>query len=310
MFFEAGRILAVREMILAKDEAERRTALAKLKPMQRDDFKAIFKAMDGLPVIIRLLDPPLHEFLPTTDEEVGELAKAVGLSETIIRERTEALEEVNPMLGHRGCRLGLTYPEIYEMQAEAIVEAACEVIAQEGCDAQPRIMLPLIGHHLELKRLREIVLNRVHQGLQEGGATIEIPIGTMIELPRACLTANEIAAHADFFSFGTNDLTQTTFGISRDDGGSFIPQYLEQGFLDADPFVSIDPAVAALVDIATKGGRATKPGLSVGICGEHGGEPRSVAVCHGLGLDYVSCSPFRVPIARLAAGHAALSAGE
>ena len=214
------------------------------------------------------------------------------------------------MLGHRGCRLGLTYPEIYEMQAEAIVEAACEVIAQEGCDAQPRIMLPLIGHHLELKRLREIVLNRVHQGLQEGGATIEIPIGTMIELPRACLTANEIAAHADFFSFGTNDLTQTTFGISRDDGGSFIPQYLEQGFLDADPFVSIDPAVAALVDIATKGGRATKPGLSVGICGEHGGEPRSVAVCHGLGLDYVSCSPFRVPIARLAAGHAALSAGE
>jgi pyruvate,orthophosphate dikinase len=307
MFFDGERILAVREMILAEDEVGRRAALAKILPMQRGDFKAIFEVMDGMPVIIRLLDPPLHEFLPQTDKEIRQLSQELGVSYEALVARTSSLEEVNPMLGHRGCRLGLAYPEIYEMQVQAIVEAACEVMRDGGIDAQPRIMIPLVAHVRELTRLREVCTQEIAKRL-EGfpQMSLDVPIGTMIELPRACLTADEIAQSADFFSFGTNDLTQTTFGVSRDDCANFLPLYVEAGILPIDPFVSIDPAVGVLVEMATQKGRSVKPGLSVGICGEHGGEPKSVGFCHRIGLDYVSCSPFRIPIARLASAHAAL----
>ena len=307
MFFDGERILAVREMILAEDEAGRRAALAKILPMQKGDFKAIFEVMNGLPVVIRLLDPPLHEFLPQTDKEIRQLAGELGVSYEALEARTSSLEEVNPMLGHRGCRLGLAYPEIYEMQVQAIVEAACEVMRDGGIDAQPRIMIPLVGHVLELARLREICAQEITNRLEDfPQLSLEVPIGTMIELPRACLTADQVAQSADFFSFGTNDLTQTTFGVSRDDCGNFLPLYVESGILPIDPFVSIDPAVGMLVEMATQKGRSVKPGLSVGICGEHGGEPKSVGFCHRIGLDYVSCSPFRIPVARLASAHAAL----
>ena len=275
--------------------------------MQKGDFKALFEVMEGLPVIIRLLDPPLHEFLPQNDKEIQHLAEELDVSFEHLEARTSSLEEVNPMLGHRGCRLGLAYPEIYEMQVQAIVEAACEVIQESGINVKPRIMIPLISHSAELEQLRAICAAEAERRLARyEDLSLEVPIGTMIELPRACLTADAVAQHADFFSFGTNDLTQTTFGVSRDDCGNFLPLYVDAGILPIDPFVSIDPAVGMLVEMATQKGRSVKADLSVGICGEHGGEPKSVAFCHGIGLDYVSCSPFRIPVARLAAAHAAL----
>jgi pyruvate,orthophosphate dikinase len=308
MFFDEERILAVRQMILAEDEDGRRLALDKLLPMQKDDFKAIFEVMETLPVTIRLLDPPLHEFLPQTDEEVRTLARDLGVDYEELATRNHNLEEVNPMLGHRGCRLGLTYPEIYEMQVRAIVEAAAEVKRDTGLSVQPKIMIPLVSHERELSLLRQIVettIERVLKGYE--GTELDVAIGTMIELPRACITADAIAVHADFFSFGTNDLTQTTFGISRDDGAKFLPLYADLGVLGVDPFIAMDPAVATLVEMAVERGRAVRPGLNIGLCGEHGGEPSSVARCHVMGLDYVSCSPFRIPVARLAAAHAVLN---
>ncbi|MGM0578651.1 MAG: pyruvate, phosphate dikinase [Myxococcota bacterium] len=308
MFFEGERIQAVREMILADDERGRRRALEKILPMQRGDFQAIFEVMDGLPVIIRLLDPPLHEFLPNTEEEIGTIAAEIGVGARELASRTADLREVNPMLGHRGCRLGLTFPEIYEMQARAILEAAAAA-ARDGVTVRPQIMIPLVGHVRELALLRDVVQTTARRVLDESGVDIPYQVGTMIELPRACVTADEVAQSADFFSFGTNDLTQTTFGISRDDCGNFLPLYVDLGILPVDPFVSLDPAVGALVRMAAEKGRSVKPDLSLGICGEHGGEPRSVAFCHEIGLDYVSCSPYRVPVARLAAAHAALEDG-
>ena len=308
MFFDEERILAVRQMILAEDEEGRRAALAKLLPMQKGDFKAIFEVMETLPVTIRLLDPPLHEFLPQTDDEVRSLAQDLGVEYEALAARNHLLEEVNPMLGHRGCRLGLTFPEIYEMQVRAIVEAAAEVKRETGHDVQPKIMIPLVSHERELSLLRQIAETTIERVLEGyGDVQLEVAIGTMIELPRACITADEIAQHADFFSFGTNDLTQTTFGISRDDGAKFLPLYADLGVLGVDPFIAMDPGVAALVSMAAERGRATRPGLNLGICGEHGGEPSSVERCHQMGLDYVSCSPFRVPVARLAAAHAVLN---
>ncbi|MEK6606055.1 MAG: pyruvate, phosphate dikinase [Myxococcota bacterium] len=306
MFFKPDRVGAVREMLLADDEVGRRAALAKIFPMQKGDFAGIFRAMDGLPVTIRLLDPPLHEFLPARREECDEIARETGLDAARLWRKAEALREVNPMLGHRGCRLGMTYPEIYETQVRAIVEAACEVAAGGG-HVEPEIMIPLVGHEEELRRMRALCERVAFDVLAERGASLPIAIGTMIELPRACVVADRIAAHADFFSFGTNDLTQTVFGLSRDDAGRFLPFYVEQGLFTQDPFVAIDrDGLGPLLRMAIEKGRAAKPGLKIGICGEHGGEPSSVEFCHQLGLDYVSCSPFRVPIARLAAAQAAL----
>ncbi len=305
MFFNDNRILAVREMILADDEAGRRRALEQILPMQRDDFREIFRVMNGLPVTIRLLDPPLHEFLSHSDDDVTAMANHLGLSTEAVAARYRDLTEVNPMLGHRGCRLGLTYPEIYEMQVRAIIEAAIEV-QREGATVIPEIMIPLVGHHRELEMLRELVTGTADSLISRAKISLPYTVGTMIELPRACLTADTIVESADFFSFGTNDLTQTTFGISRDDCGRFLPLYVDMGILPGDPFVSIDPAVGELIRIATEKGRAVKPDLKVGICGEHGGESASIRFCHSVGLDYVSCSPFRVPMARLAAAQAAL----
>ncbi len=307
MFFEDGRIDTVREMILAADEDGRRTALRKLKPMQRKDFEGIFKAMDGLPVTIRLLDPPLHEFLPQGAPLQREMARKMGVSAASIRRILSSLHESNPMLGHRGCRLGITYPEIYEMQVEAIIEAALNV-QKRGVRALPEIMIPLVGTVAELAELKGMT-DRVAARIM-GRRKAEVPylVGTMIEVPRAALVADQIAREAEFFSFGTNDLTQMTFGYSRDDAGKFLPHYVEQGILPADPFQSLDQeGTGKLLEIGTAEGRRTRKDLKVGICGEHGGDPSSVAFCHGVGLDYVSCSPFRVPIARLAAAQAALS---
>ncbi len=310
MFFEPNRILAVREMILSSDGAQRQRALDKLLPMQRGDFAEIFRAMEGLPVTIRLLDPPLHEFLPHDDEGVREVAAALGTDAAEVRAKMEALREFNPMLGHRGCRLGITFPEIYRMQVRAIVEAACEV-AQSGVRVQPEIMIPLVAHVGELERLRPLVEQEMARVLGEhAGVRMRPGIGTMIEVPRAALTADRIAAHADFFSFGTNDLTQMTYALSRDDAGKFLPTYQETGILEDDPFVSIDEeGIGALIEIAVAKGRSTRRDLKVGICGEHGGDPKSVKFCARAGLDYVSCSPYRVPVARLAAAQAALEAG-
>ena len=302
MFFQPERILAVREMIVAADEAGRRAALAQILPMQRGDFVELFRVMDGMPVTIRLLDPPLHEFLPHTPAEQDEVAKALGTPVAVIAAKVTELTEANPMLGHRGCRLGITFPEIYEIQAQAIGEAALEA-QQAGVTVIPEIMIPLVMVPEELRRLRALVA----AAFEKTGATVPYTIGTMIELPRACVVADRIAEHADFFSFGTNDLTQTTFGLSRDDAGRFLPAYLDGNVLAHDPFVVLDPeGVGALIELGVRGGRATKPGLKVGICGEHGGEPSSVELCHRMGFDYVSCSPFRVPIARVAAARAAL----
>ncbi len=308
MFFEADRILAVREMILASDGAQRQRALQKLLPMQRGDFVGIFRAMEGLPVTIRLLDPPLHEFLPREQDELAEVAAALGDDTAAVRARIESLREFNPMLGHRGCRLGITFPEIYRMQVRAIAQAACEV-AESGVKVSPEIMIPLVAHVGELERLRALVEEEVKAVLADhAGVRLRVRVGTMIEVPRAALTADQIARHADFFSFGTNDLTQMAYALSRDDAGKFLGRYIEQGILEDDPFVSIDPeGIGELIRIGVQKGRATRADLKVGICGEHGGDPKSVKLCHGLGLDYVSCSPFRVPVARLAAAQAVVA---
>jgi len=307
MFFEGDRILAVREMILAEDEEGRRTALDKIKPMQKGDFKAIFEVMDGLPVTIRLLDPPLHEFLPHTDDEIAEVADSLKKPVDEIKAKRDALHESNPMLGHRGCRLGVTFPEIYEMQVRAIMEAACEVF-KEGITVEPEIMIPLVGHVKELEILREMTVEVSEEIIKASGISLEYKVGTMIELPRAALTADEIAQQAEFFSFGTNDLTQTTFGLSRDDAGKFLPVYVDKKILPKDPFMALDQTgVGQLIKIGVEKGRSTRENLKVGICGEHGGEPSSIDFCHRVGLNYVSCSPYRVPIARLAAAHAALN---
>jgi len=306
MFFEGDRITAMREMIVARDIAGRRRALAKLLPMQRSDFEGIFEAMSGLPVTIRLLDPPLHEFLPHGGEESKLLARTLGISRAELLHIVESLRETNPMLGHRGCRLGITYPEITEMQGRAIFEAAVRA-KRRGIDVRPEIMIPLVATVKEFDNQRGVLEEVARQVLGGMGEEVPYTIGTMIELPRAALTADEIAKSAEFFSFGTNDLTQTTFGLSRDDAGRFLPNYVERGILPDDPFQVLDQnGVGKLIAIAVTAGRSVRPQLKVGICGEHGGEPRSVKFCHSIGLDYVSCSPFRAPIARLAAAHAAL----
>jgi len=309
MFFDAERIIAVREMILADNKQDRVAALTKILPMQRDDFKKIFEIMRGLPVTIRLLDPPLHEFLPKTSDEIAEVAKDSGMDPEKLRRRTHELEEFNPMLGHRGCRLGITYPEIYEMQARAIMEAAIEVAEQSGEAPLPEIMIPLVATSRELEILKARVDAIAQQVLESSGQKIDYLVGTMIELPRAALQAAEIAQSAEFFSFGTNDLTQTTFGISRDDSAGFVDAYVQQGIFEQDPFVSLDQdGVGELVKLGAERGKTTRPDIKLGICGEHGGDPASVEFCHGVGLNYVSCSPYRVPIARLAAAQAALKA--
>ncbi|WP_291515499.1 pyruvate, phosphate dikinase [Bdellovibrio sp. ArHS] len=306
MFFGADRIDAVREMIIADNKSDREKALVKLLPMQRDDFYQLFKIMDGLPVTIRLLDPPLHEFVPHTDEETKDLAKRLGTDYERLRAKVKSLHEFNPMLGHRGCRLAITFPEIYQMQVRAIAEAACMMIA-EGKKLVPEIMIPLVATDKELDILRILAINEMKKVQQEKGAKFDYLVGTMIELPRAAITADAIAEHADFFSFGTNDLTQTTLGLSRDDSGRFLGSYVSSGILPKDPFMSIDQTgVGSLVKMGTELGRRTKPDLKVGVCGEHGGDPESIEFFHKVGLDYVSCSPFRVPIARLAAARAAL----
>jgi pyruvate,orthophosphate dikinase len=293
-------------MIVAPDEAGRRKALAKLLPMQRADFEGIFEAMAGYPVTIRLLDPPLHEFLPHAKEELALLAKAMKLPMARLKSLVDGLAEANPMLGHRGCRLGITYPEITEMQARAIFEAACRVVAR-GKKAVVEVMIPLVAVVEEFRRQAQIVRRVAQEVFHDKGRAVPYLVGTMIELPRAALTADEIAREAEFFSFGTNDLTQTTFGLSRDDAGRFLPFYVESGILKDDPFQVLDQdGVGRLIEIAVKRGRGARSELKVGICGEHGGEPSSVKFCHHAGLHYVSCSPFRVPIARLAAAQAAL----
>jgi len=308
MFFEGERILAMREMILAETVEAREKALAKLLPFQRDDFTGIFQAMDGLPVTVRLLDPPLHEFLPHEDDAVRNVAKNLGYSEERVRQRVNYLQEANPMLGHRGCRLAVTYPEILRMQVRAIVEAAIDCL-EKGVKARPEIMIPLAGLRTELALLRAETLEVIAAVRKERGFTrkLDIMVGAMIEVPRAAITAGEMAEEADFFSFGTNDLTQLTFGFSRDDVNTFLPDYLDQEILERDPFQSLDVAgVGKLVEVAVTHGRKTNPDLKIGICGEHGGDPMSVGFCHNVGMEYVSCSPFRVPIARLAAAQAAI----
>ena len=306
MFFEGERIHAMREMIVARDESGRRRALAKLLPMQRTDFEGIFEAMDGLPVTIRLLDPPLHEFLPHGGEESKMLARTLDIPRADLQRIVEGLRETNPMLGHRGCRLGITYPEITEMQGRAIFEAAVKA-KRRGIDVFPEIMVPLVSDVAEFDNQRAILENAAASVLGVMGETVPYLIGTMIELPRAALMAGSIAEKAEFFSFGTNDLTQTTYGLSRDDAGRFLPSYVENGIFPDDPFQTLDTlGVGRLIRMAADDGRIARPGIKLGICGEHGGEPRSVAFCHAIGLDYVSCSPYRVPIARLAAAHAAL----
>jgi pyruvate,orthophosphate dikinase len=307
MFFEGDRIMAVREMILADDESGRRLALAKLLPIQRGDFEGLFEAMNGYPVTVRLLDPPLHEFVPNFEKEQRELAKEMNVPYEVVKAKVDALHEVNPMLGHRGCRLGNTYPEITEMQARAIIEAAMN-IRKRGIPVHVEIMVPLVGHKKELEYQKTIIDAVANEVFTERGESIEYMVGTMIEVPRAAITANEIAEVAEFFSFGTNDLTQMTLGFSRDDIGKFLPIYLEKGILEHDPFQILDrTGVGELVRGAVQKGRSTRSALKCGICGEHGGEPSSVEFCHGAGLNYVSCSPFRVPIARLAAAHAAIN---
>ena len=306
MFFEGERIKAVREMILADDEEGRRKSLEKLLPMQREDFEGIFEAMDGFPVTVRLLDPPLHEFVPHEDKNQKEMADELGVPVGEVKAKVESLKEINPMLGHRGCRLGNTYPEITEMQTRAILEAALNC-KEKGIDAKPEIMVPLIGTKKEFSLQKEVIHKVADELFEERGKVIEYSVGTMIEIPRAALTADEVAEEAEFFSFGTNDLTQMTFGYSRDDAGKFLDIYKEIGVLEHDPFQVLDKTgVGQLDEMGTKKGRKTRPELKVGICGEHGGEPSSVKFCHRIGMDYVSCSPFRVPIARIAAAQAAV----
>ncbi|HAM49673.1 MAG TPA: pyruvate, phosphate dikinase, partial [Nitrospiraceae bacterium] len=306
MFFGPDRIKAVREMILSETVDGREKALAKLLPFQKNDFLGIFKAMDGLPVTVRLLDPPLHEFLPHTDQELTELSSEMGVPFEQLKAKNGSLHEFNPMLGHRGCRLGVTFPEIYAMQVQAIMEAACE-LSKLKVKVVPEIMIPLVGHVNELVRMRNIVVSVAEEVQKKYGKKVPYTVGTMIELPRACVTSDEIATQADFYSFGTNDLTQTVYGLSRDDAGRFLPFYVESGILKEDPFISIDTdGVGVFMRIAVEKGRKVKKDLKMGICGEHGGDPKSIEFCHEIGLDYVSCSPFRVPIARFAAAHAAI----
>jgi pyruvate,orthophosphate dikinase len=310
MFFEADRIAAVREMILSDRREGRVAALSKILPMQRKDFAALFRIMGELPVTIRFLDPPLHEFLPQKAEDVADVAAATGLDPQVLLDRARELHEVNPMLGHRGCRLGITYPEIYEMQARAVFEAALEVAAETKIAPAPEIMIPLVATKKELEILRTLIEAVAEAVFKNKGARVAYKIGTMIELPRAALRADEIAEAAEFFSFGTNDLTQTTLGVSRDDAARFLNAYVDAGIFEKDPFVTLDQAgVGDLIRIAVERGRATRPDVKLGICGEHGGDPASIAFCESLGLDYVSCSPYRTPIARLAAAQATLKSG-
>ena len=306
MFFEGDRIKAVREMILADSLEGRKKALAKLLPMQRSDFTGLFEVMKGLPVTIRLLDPPLHEFLPKEEEDIKELSQEMNVKSERLKEKISELHEFNPMLGHRGCRLGITYPEITEMQSRAIFEAVAD-IKKKGFDVVPQVMIPLVGHLKEFTMQKEIVNKVAEEVMKERKVKISYLVGTMIEVPRGAITADEIAAEAEFFSFGTNDLTQMTCGFSRDDAGKFLKQYVDLGIYERDPFQALDQqGVGQLMEIAVAKGRKTRKDLEVGICGEHGGEPTSVEYCHKIGLDYVSCSPYRVPIARLAAAQAAI----
>lgn len=305
MFFDSDRIMPMREMIVSKTEQERRKALAKLLPMQRKDFEGIYEAMEGRPVTIRFLDPPLHEFLPHKDEEIKELAQQMGLGFSELKATVIGLHEFNPMLGHRGCRLSVTYPEIAEMQTRAVIEAALNVKKSKGYDIVPEIMIPLVGELKELEFVKNVVDATAKKVMEERGEKINYLVGTMIEVPRAAITASEIAKAAQFFSFGTNDLTQMTFGFSRDDAGKFLPYYYEKKIFESDPFARLDRSgVGKLVEMAVEGGRKTRPDIKLGICGEHGGDPSSVEFCHNIGLAYVSCSPFRVPIAILAAAQA------
>ena len=307
MFFDEKRINYVRQMIVADDVLHRKQALAHLLPFQMEDFEGIFKAMKERPVTIRLLDPPLHEFLPKGEEEIRDLSVKIGVEFERLKEKVESLKEINPMLGHRGCRLSITYPEIYEMQVEAIAKAALNVKAQTGLNIKPEIMIPLVGLENEIKYNRELVIRTIDKVLAETGASLEYMIGTMIEVPRAAVTADEIAKYAEFFSFGTNDLTQMGFGFSRDDAGKFINEYVQKNIFECDPFEKLDQkGIGKLMTIAIELGRKTRPGIKLGICGEHGGEPDSIDFCHRIGLDYVSCSPYRVPIARLAAAQAVI----
>ncbi|PIQ83329.1 MAG: pyruvate, phosphate dikinase [Candidatus Omnitrophica bacterium CG11_big_fil_rev_8_21_14_0_20_63_9] len=306
MFFGEERLPVVREMILAKDVAARKAALAKLLPFQRQDFIGIFEAMKGLPVTIRLLDPPLHEFLPNTPEDQERVSKQLGIDQRQLKETVDSLHEFNPMLGHRGCRLGITYPEINEMQAQAIFEATCELL-RDGVKVVPEVMIPLVGHVEEFRIAKRVIDDVAKHTMERYRTTFAYLVGTMIEVPRAAVVADAIAQEAEFFSFGTNDLTQMTFGFSRDDIGKFLPHYLKQNILPADPFVKLDQeGVGALVRIGIQRGRSVRKNLKVGICGEHGGEPSSIEFCHRVGMDYVSCSPYRVPVARLAAAQAVL----
>ena len=305
MFFAEDRIMAVREMIVAKNEEQRRKALDKILPMQRQDFTEIYEALEGMPATIRFLDPPLHEFVPHSDEEIAELAKEMGLTFEELKATVEDLHEFNPMMGHRGCRLAVSYPEIAEMQTRAVIEAALDVKAKKGYDIVPEIMIPLVGEIKELKYVKDVVVKTAEAVMEERGTKIEYHVGTMIEIPRAALTADEIAKEADFFSFGTNDLTQMTFGFSRDDAAKFLGSYYDKKIYEQDPFAKLDQTgVGQLVKIAAEKGRATRPDIKLGICGEHCGDPSSVEFCHNVGLNYVSCSPFRVPLARLAAAQA------
>jgi pyruvate,orthophosphate dikinase len=306
MFFDEGKLQLFQEMIVAEDIDTRKKVLKKLLTLQKKDFVGIFKAMAGLPVTVRLLDPPLHEFVPKTKSETAALAKKIGISTSKLQAKIDSLHELNPMLGHRGCRLGITYPEIYDMQVEAIISAACE-LATKKVKVLPEIMIPLVGTQEELRILRENAETVISSVFKRMKTKVGYKIGTMIEVPRAALTADEVAEYADFFSFGTNDLTQMAFGFSRDDVGSFVPEYVAQHVLEKDPFQALDQnGVGQLVQMGTEKGRSAKPDLKVGICGEHGGEPSSIDFCYRTGLNYVSCSPYRVPIARLAAAQAVL----
>jgi pyruvate,orthophosphate dikinase len=307
MFFESDRIPVVRQMILSKSVEQRERALERLLPMQQEDFVGLFKAMEGYPVTIRLLDPPLHEFLPSEEDDIKALAEEMKVSFEELKEVAESLHEFNPMMGHRGCRLTVTYPEVAIMQTKAIIGAAIDVLKEEGKTVLPEIMIPLVSISKELEYLKKIIVETADEMIENAGVELKYTVGTMIEIPRACLIADEIAKEAEFFSFGTNDLTQLTFGFSRDDYGKYVGDYVAKGILEVDPFQKIDQiGVGELVKIGTERGRSTRKDLKVGICGEHGGEPSSVEFCHHVGLDYVSCSPYRVPVARLSAAHAKL----